>query len=302
MNKGNIKKIIIQYIWISIGVILLDIGFYFFMDPSKIVLGGMMGITILLEPFYSLLGSWFTPSVFLFIANLITLIIGGILLGKDFLFKTTYASFFSPFIVFIFEQFCDPLFFLKNVSDSGFYLVSLVFGTILAGFGLGLAIKNNGCTGGMDVIQRIMSKYLHVPYSKTMYVTDGIIVLLSGFTFVNAVSFNIEIVMYGLIGIFAVSVIIDKLILDARPRRTFYIVTQKPLQVKEMIYETVNRGVTIVDVIGGYTGEARQMLICTLERDEAYKIAEILKEKYPDSFSFSSGAKEIVGDYRHRKQ
>lgn len=300
MSKEKKKKLI-QYIWISIGVILLDIGFYFFMDPSKIVLGGMMGLAILLEPFYTMIGEWFTPAIFLFIGNVVTLIIGGIILGKDFFYKTIYSSLFSPVIVFIFEQLFDPLFFLKNVStETGFYLVSLAFGTLLCGLGLGLAIKNNGCTGGMDVIQRILSKVLHVPYSKTMYFTDGIIVLLSGFTFIGAFKFNIEIVMYGLIGIVLVSILIDKLILDLKPRRTFYIITRFPDAVKNTIYETVNRGVTIVDAKGGYTGEERKLLICTLERDEAYKLSEVLLDKHPETFSFSTGTKEIVGDYRHR--
>ncbi len=74
-----IKKRMIQYIYIAIGVILLDFGFYFFTNPANLVFGGMMGISILLEPYYTQLGSWFTNSIFLFIANGIALVIGGIM-------------------------------------------------------------------------------------------------------------------------------------------------------------------------------------------------------------------------------
>ena len=104
------------------------------------------------------------------------MIVGGILLGKDFFLKTVFSSFFSPIVVFAYEQLFDPRYFLNSVSAPGFYVVSLICGTLLAGFGLGLAIKNNGCTGGMDVIQRIFSKYLHIPHSKTMYFTDWLVV------------------------------------------------------------------------------------------------------------------------------
>ena len=95
MTKDMIKKRMIQYIYIAIGVILLDFGFYFFTNPANLVFGGMMGISILLEPYYTQLGSWFTNSIFLFIANGIALVIGGIMLGKDFFLKTIFSSLFS---------------------------------------------------------------------------------------------------------------------------------------------------------------------------------------------------------------
>ena len=75
MSKRQIFKKIKQFLGVALGVILLDIGFYFFMSPSKIIMGGMTGVSILLEPLYSKIGSWFTPSIFLFIVNTITLII-----------------------------------------------------------------------------------------------------------------------------------------------------------------------------------------------------------------------------------
>lgn len=297
MSKQNLKAKIVQYLLVLLGVLLLDIGFYFFMDPAKIVLGGMMGVSILLEPFYSQLGEWFTASIFLFIANTITLIIGGLCLGKDFFFKTITSSLVSPVIVFIFERFFDPNFFLKDVSGAGYYLVALICGAGLSGVGLGLAIKNNGCTGGLDVVQRIMSKYMHVPHSMTMYLTDWVIVILSGFTFVPVFSLSIEMIIYGVIGVLAVSIIIDRIVLNAKSRRTAYIITDRPDDVKKMIYDTIDRGVTYVDVSGGYTGKKKTMIICTMDKNQAYKMNEILKRDFPETFSFLTATREILGAY-----
>ena len=297
MDKKIIMKKIKQYFSIAFGVILLDTAFYFFMDPAKIVMGGMMGLSILLQPLYSNIGSWFTPAIFLFVANTITLIIGGILLGKDFFLKTVFSSFFSPFVVFIFEQFFDPWFFLRSVSAPGTFLIALICGTLLAGIGLGLAIKNNGCTGGMDVVQRIMSKYMHVPHSLTMYLTDWVIVILSGFVLETTHIFNIELVIYGSIGVLGVSKIIDTLVLNAKSRRTAYIITSRPEEVKKMIYETIDRGVTYVDVYGGYTNDKKTMIICAMDKNQAYKVNEILKRDFPDSFSFLSATREVLGAY-----
>ncbi|MDE7095244.1 MAG: YitT family protein [Anaeroplasmataceae bacterium] len=297
MNKGYIKKRIIQYLFIALGVILLDFGFYFFTSPAKLVFGGMMGLAVFLEPYFTKLGPWFTASIFLWIANGIALIIGGILLGKDFFFKTIFSTVFSPLVVFIFERTCDPNFFMKGVSVGGYYPIAIILSVVTSGIGLGLALKNNGSTGGMDVIQKILSKYLHVPYSKTMYFTDWVIVVVSGFIFTPAFSYHIELVVYGIIGVYGISLIIDVIVLRARVRRTAYIITEKPEEIRDFIYAKTDRGVTFVDAHGGYTGDKKTMVVCTMEKNEAYKITESLSEIDPHAFCFVSTTREIVGDY-----
>lgn len=298
MNKEYIKKRIIQYLYIALGVILLDFGFYFFIEPAKLVFGGMMGISIIFEPYYTQIGTWFTSSIFLWIANGITLIIGGIMLGRDFFLKTIFSTIFSPLVIFIFERTCDPYLFLGNVSSSGFYLISLICGIFFSGLGLGCALKHNGSTGGLDVIQKILSKYLHIPYSKTMYFTDWVIVILSGLAFTNSFSYNIELVIYGIIGVYGISLIIDMIVMKAKPRRTAYIITEMPEEVRDFIYRTTNRGVTFVDANGGYTGDKKTMVISTLDKSEAYKITEGLKDIDPKAFCYVSSTREIVGVYR----
>lgn len=297
MNKEKVFKWLSQYAFIALGVLLLDFGFYFFQSPAKLVLGGMMGISILLEPYCLAIGSWFTSSIFLFIANTITLIIGGILLGKDFFLKTIFSSLFSPLVVFIFEHTCDPNFFLSEVSAGGYYWIALICSALFSGLGLGLALKHNGSTGGLDVIQKIMSKYMHIPYSKTMYLTDWVIVMISGLSFKNGFSYHIEFVVYGVIGVLAISQITDAIVLNARMRRTAYIITNKPEEIRNFIYEKTDRGVTFVEASGGYTGEKKTMVICTMEKNEAYKITEALKSIDPNAFCYVSATKEIVGEY-----
>ncbi len=297
MTKENVKRKLIQYAWIALGVILLDLGFYFFIEPAHLVFGGMMGLSVIFEPFYTKIGAWFTTSIFLFIGNAIALIVGGIMLGKDFFLKTIFSSFFSPLVVFIFEKCFDPNIALNQVSESGYYIVAIVCGLLLFGFGLGVAIKNNGSTGGLDVIQKILSKYLHIPYSKTMYCTDLVIVIASGMSFANGFSYNIEFVLYGCIGVFSTSYIIDTIILDARRRRTAYIITEHPDEIKAVIYEQIKRGVTFVNAQGGYSGQAKTMVICTMEKNEAYKLIEILNEIDSDAFCYVSSTSEIVGEY-----
>ena len=300
MNKKAVLKKVKQFLCVALGVILLDIGFYFFMTPSSIIMGGMTGLSILLKPIYSNIGTWFTPSIFLFITNTIALIIGGILLGKDFFFKSIFSSLFSPLVVFVFEKTLDPNLFLQYVSQSGYYVISLLCGAGLAGLGLGIALKNNGSTGGLDVIQKIMSKYMKVPYSKTMYLTDWVIVFLSGFTFVGGFKFNVEMGVYGILGVLGVSMIIDAFLLKARNRKTLHVVTSKPEEIRDMLYREIDRGVTYLNAQGAYTGEKRTMVVCAMEKHEAYKIMDLIDLIDPEAFCYVTSTKEIIGKYDHK--
>lgn len=303
MNKKElIKKKLFQYFMISIGVIILDLGFYFFLEPAKLVTGGMLGVSIILEPFLLKIGSWFTTSIFLYIANIITLIIGGIMLGKDFFIKTIYASLFSPTLIFILERTLSPDLIMNTVSEGGYYFVALVCSSILCGLGIGIAIKFNGSTGGMDVIQKIMSKFLKMPMSKTMYLTDWIVVLLAGFTFINGFSYNVEMVIYGIIAVYATSYIVDVIVLNARTRRTAYIITNNPIEIRNSIYSNFDRGVTFSDVTGGYTGTQMTMVICTLDKSEAYRLKEHVMEIDPNAFTFITSCKEVIGEYVRGKR
>ena len=103
IKKQKIKKRFIQYLFITLGVFIVDVGFYFFLDPAKIVIGGTMGLSILFTPFIHQVWPWFTNSIFLYIIDFIALICSLIFLGKDFFLKTIYATLMSPTFIFIFE-------------------------------------------------------------------------------------------------------------------------------------------------------------------------------------------------------
>ncbi|MGL4950013.1 MAG: YitT family protein [Anaeroplasmataceae bacterium] len=286
MNKKRVR----QFIEISIGVLLLDIAYYFFLTPTGLVTGGTMGISIIISDYLP-----FSPSIFLYIVNGILLVVGLILLGKDFFFKTCYATVLSPTIILIFEQTMSPDFFFK-VDVQTPYIVAAIIGGLFTALGLGICFKNQGTTGGMDVIQKIMVKYMKIPYSKTMYLTDGLVILIGG-AFVSLGNYDIEMVLYGVMTVILVGYLVDIIVLKAKSRRTAYIVTTKSNEMKEMLFKSIGRGVTECDVRGGYTDENKVMLICTMEKNQAYKLLELVNEVDPDAFAFISATKEVVGNY-----
>jgi len=298
MNKNKILKLIHQYMFIFFGIVLYDIGFYFFLSPAKIVTGGMSGLAIILEPYLLQIGSWFTTSIFLYIVNGICLILGLIFIGKDFFLKTVYATLLQPTVLLIFELTMNSNYFVDSIANN-VELICLLCGSILAGVGIGIAIKFNGSTGGMDVIQKIISKYFNVPISVAMHVSDGVVVFISGFVF-NPFVFKIEKVVYGLIGVFAIAYIIDFIALSLKPRRTMYVITKKPNEIKELIYKEINRGVTFSSVYGAYSGEELTMVICTMDKNEAYRMTSKVVEIDKEAFTFVTSCKEVKGDYTKR--
>ena len=96
--------------------------------------------------------------------------------------------------------------------------------------------------------------------------------------------------------------LIDMMVLNAKSRRTAYIITNRPEEVKKMIYETIDRGVTFVDVKGGYSGDEKTMVMCAMDKNQAYKINEILKRDFPESFSFLTATREVLGAYSDKEK
>ena len=302
IKKTNVRKILAkkllkQYLFVSFGVLLVDLGFYFFLQPANLVIGGMTGVSIILSR-YIPETSWFTPSIFLYFANGACLILGLIFIGKDFFFKTIYASLLSPTIIYILEKTVSYDIFYNSINESKL-LICFICSSLLTGIGVGIAIKNNGSTGGMDVIQKIISKFFKVPMSITMYVTDVIVVFVAGFYF-SPFKFDLELAVYGIVGVIGVAYIVDVVALSLRPRRTMYVITKNPDAIKDVIFKELDRGVTLSDVRGGYTGDPLTMLICTMDKNESYRMSGIISNIDPKAFTFVTSCKEVRGDYENR--
>lgn len=278
------RKDLLGYFEMSLGVILVSLGFYFFMSPLQLVTGGVMGLSII---FHNLFG--FSEAIFLYIANTIMLFVGLIFLGKDFFFKTIYATILSPTIVAILEL-CGVknTLIINEITETSPLLVGAICATIMSGIGLGIVIKHGSSTGGMDVLQKIISKYFKIPFSVAMYVTDGIIILL-GF------SFGIERIIFALAVLIASGYLVDLYAVGGLAKRAVYIVTEKAVEIKKAIYEEINRGVTIIEAKGCFSLTEKKMLICILSRNQLYRIRSVVESIDENSFFYITKANEVIG-------
>jgi uncharacterized membrane-anchored protein YitT (DUF2179 family) len=297
-NKSNYKKWLMQYAWITFGVILTTIGYYFFFSPAKIVAGGVSGISIIFEPVWHNI-EWFEDSYFIYGLEAICLILGLVFIGKEFFIKTVYASLLFPTLVFLLELVVEKEVIYYSLSEGNRSLMCMALGAILTGAGVGVALRHDGSTGSIDVVQKIISKYAKIPLSQTMYFTDWVIVVLAGLSF-NPFAYSIEFVVFGSVAVIIEAYIIDYIALSIKPRRTVYVVSDNPQDIKNLIYTELDRGVTFSPVQGAYTNKERTMVICTMDKNEAYRIVGMISKVDPKAFTFVTSCKEVRGEYDKR--
>ncbi len=277
MNKAKLREIL----EITAGVIVMSAGFYFFLLPLNLIIGGVMGVAVIFQ-------NQIPVSLFMYIANFILLMLGWIVLGKVFFVKTAYATLLSPTIIWILEQTIPADYFMKFMTESPL-LIGAAFGGIFLGIGLGVVIRNNATTGGVDVIQNIMHKYLHMSFSTAMYITDGAIILI-------AMIINFQLGLYAVGSMIISGLLIDRLSIEGTAGYTVFIVTDHPDLMQQKIYDRLERGITKMKVIGGYSKQEKEMIICTVDRAQLYIFKHIIKNTDPKAFTFVTKTKEALGE------
>lgn len=299
MGMHSMTKQLKTYSFIVIGVLLVAVAYYFLFLPQNIVTGGVTGIAIIFSGIFG--DKLLSSGLLILILNMVLLAVGFLFFGKGFLAKTLLGSLLLPLFISLFEILnipSDLLFRLDNILNikeevmNPFpqIIISVLVGSILTGVGLGLCFRVGATTGGMDIVQKIISKVFHFPFSKTVYITDGIVVLSSLFIF------GIETTFYGLVSIYLIGIFVDLIHIGAASRRSAFILSVKSDEIKQLIIDKLGRGVTVVPSEGGYSKKPYQMLVCTLKRTESYMLRDLIYEIDPNAFTFFVSAKEVYGD------
>lgn len=248
-------------IMIIIGTLICALSFNIFIVPHDILPGGVSGISIIVNKFFDI-----NRSLFILISSVILLIISYIFLGKEKTFKSIFGSILFPILVFVTEKIL-----LNHHLVVNNVLLSSIFGGVTFGLGLGLVYKENYTTGGTDIINQILHKYLYTSMGTGVIITDGLILLF------GASIFGFEILMYSLITLYLISTVIDKVMLGISNSKSFYIITCEPKKVSEYIINDLKHGVTILDGKGAYSEEKKSILLTVIPTSDYYKLKEGLR-------------------------
>jgi len=277
MNKVRLKEII----EITLGVVIISFGFYFFLLPISMVIGGVMGFAVILRDYIPV-------SLFMYITNIILLFIGLIFLGKEFFFKTIYATLLAPTIILVLELTVANDFFMKFMTESPL-LAGAVFGGLFIGTGLGIVLRNNGTTGGVDVIQKLMVVYLKIPFSLAMYIIDGLVIFI-------AMLIDFQLGLYAVGAMIISGMLVDRISVEGRPGFTAFIITDNTEKMRKEIYKRLKRGVTKLRIVGGFSNLEKDMILCTVNKRQIYQFKLIIKKVDPKAFTFVTRTKEVLGE------
>lgn len=241
-----------DFIFVTLGSIVMAIGFNAFFVDNHIASGGVGGLAISLK---AILG-W-NPSDFVLYSNIPLLLLCWFFLGKSVFIKTIYGAWIYPICIKLTEG-------LPTLTHTP--LLAAIFGGILVGAGLGLVFMGNSSTGGTGILIQILHKYTPLSLGVAMSILDGIVVGI-GF-----VAFDPDTVMYSILALATITYVVNLMMSGVDSSRNLMVISRQYPQIKEYITKVADRGVTELPVIGGYTGKEKRMLMVTVSRPEIQKL------------------------------
>lgn len=270
-----------SYFLIILGLTITAAAISLFYVPNKIVSGGVSGVSTILYHTLKI-----PTGVSFGVINLVLLLLGMKFLGKSFTFKTLAGAGFLSLMVQAFS-------YLPPVTDDIF--LAAIFGSILYGFGIGLTLICGASSGGTDILARLIQYFIpHIEIGKLLLVVDAAVIISSLIIFRT-----INLALYGIIALVLSTYAIDALIKALNISKLAFVITDKGTEIATHLISTSPRGVTIIDVVGGYTMENKQMLICALKENEIPKFQEKLLNIDKDAFVIFSESQQIVGNGFH---
>ena len=274
--SNDLRNAILEYLYVIAGAAIIAIGFNAFLLPNQVASGGVSGISTILHGLFG----W-NPGLVQYAFNIPLFIAGVLLLGKKFGLKSFVGTITLPLVVLLSDNW-EPW------TDNP--LLGALFGGIVVGLGIGLVFKGNASTGGTDLLAQIITKYTGLTLGTSVLLIDGLIAISA------AVVFDLEKGLYALIGLYVTTKTIDIIQLGFSQSKMVYIITLKQEEVRDAIYAEINRGVTKLPAIGGYTGEARPVLMVVVYQTEFTKLKQLIKTVDPSAFVIVSDAYEVLGE------
>ena len=272
-------KIALEYLLILIGAALMGLSIVLFLSPNKIAAGGVSGLSVVINHLFN-----FPIGLVMLVFNIPLFIIGLKVLGKRFGIRTLFGM-----IAFsLFTDFFNNVLHLPAVTENP--LLASLYGGLLLGIGLGIVFKANGSTGGSDIVAQIFSQKRIMTAGNTFILIDFIVISLAGFCFKG-----VEYALWGFIALYVSSKIVDVIIAGLGYAKASLIISDKSEEIKDIIFEKMNRGVTFLKSESAYSHKSRDVILCIVSRREVAKLSEIVKATDPDAFVIIQEVHQVLG-------
>lgn len=266
--KTDYKSIIKETSILTVAVAIIAAAVYFFLVPSHASVSSISGLGIVLSNFIPL-----PLSAITMILNVVLLIIGFFTCGREFGVKTVYTSVMLPLFLGAFEEIFPDFGSMTNSQE-----LDVLCYILVVSVGLSILFNRNASSGGLDIVAKIMNKYLHMDLGKAMSLS-GMCVALSA-----ALVYDKKTVVLSVLGTYFNGLVLDHFIFDHNIKRRVCIITKKEEELRQFIIHDLHSGATIYESIGAYNMEKRNEIITIVDKGEYQKLMNYMNREDPKAF------------------
>lgn len=274
INKRTIREFLI----ITLGTAIAAAGVYFFMLPSNLAVGSASALAMVISNFIPLPVSAITLAL-----NVILLIIGFILIGPEFGAKTIYASILLPAVMRVYEV-AFPNF--QSITGDAFQ--DMICYILVVGVGLAMLFSVNASSGGLDIVSKLLNKYLRMDMGKAMALPGMLVAISASFCY------DLKTVVISLVGTYLGGIAIDHFIFGMNIKHRVCILSAKHEEIIQWILHDLHSGATIYEGTGAYDGKAHKEIIAIVDNQEYKKLMDYMKKTDPTAFITVYSVNEVI--------
>lgn len=280
MNPGKIREFLV----ITLGTAITAAAIFFFLVPSHLTIGSISALAIVASNFVAL-----PISVLTLIFNVVLLVVGFLLIGREFGAKTVYTSILLPVFMGVLEI-VFPNF--RSITQDPF--LDMLCYLFSVSIGLAMLFVNNASSGGLDIIAKILNKYLRMDLGKAMSLS-GMCVALS-----SVLLYDAKTVALSVLGTYLSGIVLDHFIFGMNVKRKVCILSSKREEIQEFILRELHSGATLYDAIGAYDGKIQREIITIVDKHEYSKLMSYIERADPAAFITVYTVNEV--NYRPKKK
>ena len=267
-QKLHYAELIKEIIILTVAVAIIAAAVFFFLVPSHTSVSSISGLGIVLSNFIPL-----PLSAITMILNVVLLIIGFLTCGKEFGAKTVYTSILLPLFIGLFE-----LVFPNFSSMTGSQELDVLCYILVVSIGLSILFNRNASSGGLDIVAKILNKYLHVELGRAMSLAGMCVALSAAFVY------DKKTVVLSVLGTYFNGIVLDNFIFDHNKKRRVCIITEKEEELRKFIINDLHSGATIYEAIGAYNFEKHNEIITIVDKSEYQKLMTFINREDPKAF------------------
>ncbi len=289
-----------ELIIMTLGMMVGAAAIYYFLVPSKLIIGTISGLSIVISTVLANIGVTVKVSAVIVIINAILLILAYFLIGKEFGMKTVYTALILGPLMDLWDVICPYTRFLTEpgqTSVMGDIWFDLLCFVLLLSASQAILFRINASTGGLDILAKIVNKYFHFDIGASVSIA-GAVICMSAFA-INP----FRMVVIGLIGTWINGLVIDYFTAALNKRKRVCVISKEPERIRDFIVHRLVRGCSLYEVKGGYTGERMQEVQALLTQNEFSSLMEFIKDNDIHAFITAGNVSEVYGRWlSHREQ